>query len=353
MAIGTLLGPGIILVVMLLIAWLWDARRLQEVAVTNRRLIHKRHSGSAHVKEINLDKIESVQKSGARIIVAGAGGTKIKMPEFLADETGLRAAILNGAAMPADEHVVTATTPKPPVWKRPIPITLFVVFVVLPLINAVVNGPTRDPDVPRVPQSPSVSVAPISTVQLSREELLSEVRSIEEIDVMGSAKRSVLVRLYQPVDEKVLEIIARSVQGEKPNFERTFIEYLIGDMTYGAGAWATTHFNPNLEVRVLGPSNEELAALANDETEAVVGHWIGQIGAVLTIKEDGGHLYLVQSFENGSEVSDKLRRTETARGIRYDPTEGIGSTGDHYLLRGDGSLEIRDQLGLVHVAPPA
>jgi hypothetical protein len=347
--LGSLLGPGIILVILFLIAWLWGERRLQEVAVTNRRLIHKRNSGSSNVKELLLDRIESVKKSGARIIVTGSGGTRIKLPEYIANEADLRAALINGATMPPEaEQIEREEIPQQPLWKRPIPIALFFFFVVLPVIGAITKEP--DPDVRRAPQPPKIVESQATPAKKAGQALPSEVMSVTETDTMGTMKRSVVVRLSKPVTEGKLEAIARSVHAEKPNFDRTFIEYLIGDMAYGAGAWATTHFNPHMEVRILGPSRGQLQAAKAKADGKTIGTWVGQMGSVLSIERDGKDLYLVSKHADGSHGREKLRAKKTTLGIRYEPIDD-GGMGDHYLLRPDGSLELRDNLGLIFLAP--
>lgn len=352
LAVGSLLGPGIVIVLLLLIAWLWDERRLQEVAVTSNRLVHKRHSGSSHLREINLDKIESIRKSGGKIIVSGTGGTKIKLPDFLADEAQLRAALLNGGTMPEEsQQTLASTSSKPPIWKRPLPITLFIVFIVLPATGALVREPEQD--VRRAPQPQKITDVQSTASPSPARPLPKEVQSIEETDVMGNAKRSVVVRLTTPVSEETLETIARAIQAQKPHVDRTFIEYLIGDMAYGTGAWATTHFNPDLEVQVLGPTVEQLMTSKEDAKNEVVGRWIGQMGAILTITHDAEGVVLVRSYSDGSRGQDRLSKSETPHGVRYDPAEDTSGTGDHYILRRDGSLESRDNLGLIFVAPPS
>lgn len=42
-------------------------------------------------------------------------------------------------------------------------------------------------------------------------------------------------------------------EGEK--YDRVFICYYLPGMVLNSGAWATSHFNPDLEVRILGRHN--------------------------------------------------------------------------------------------------
>ena len=48
------------------------------------------------------------------------------------------------------------------------------------------------------------------------------------------------------------------------SYDRTFIGYYLPDMKLNSGYWATTHFNPNLEIQILGLTVEQaLAARAH------------------------------------------------------------------------------------------
>lgn len=349
--IGALLGPGIILVILFLMAWLWDQRRLQEVVVTNKRLIHKRHFGRSNVQEMNLSKIESIKKQSGKMTVFGSGGSKIALPEFLADESSLRASMMNGATMPPLlENGSPHQAGRSPLWKRPIPITLFVVFVVLPLLGALLE----DANKPSSVEQHHVASAPHQSAPAHiQDQLPVEVLSVKEADLMGAAKRSVQVRLQKPVDKATLTKIAHLIQNEKPNFRATYIEYLLDGMTSGAGAWATTHFDPTLNVQILGPSPEQLAEVKSDETSGVIGQWSGQAGTVITIKRAGNELHLIRSYDDGSEGRDRLSESKIPSGTRYDPIEDSNGTGDHYILRKDRNLELRDRFGLIFIAPAA
>jgi len=68
-------------------------------------------------------------------------------------------------------------------------------------------------------------------------------------------KRSLSIRLNGEVSEDTLRAIALELKAKETKaFERTFICYYLPNMKVDSGAWATTHFNPDLEVRFM-PSN--------------------------------------------------------------------------------------------------
>lgn len=76
--------------------------------------------------------------------------------------------------------------------------------------------------------------------------------SILESHTIPGIKRSLDVRLNERVSELTLQRIALELKARDPrNYERTFICYYLPGMKVGSGAWAITHFNPNLEVEIL------------------------------------------------------------------------------------------------------
>ena len=66
-------------------------------------------------------------------------------------------------------------------------------------------------------------------------------------------KRTVEVELPTPVSEARLGEIAREIKGrDRRPFQRTFIGYRLKGEAPGLPYWATTHYNPNLNVQLLG-----------------------------------------------------------------------------------------------------
>ena len=95
----------------------------------------------------------------------------------------------------------------------------------------------------------------------------------EEINDKMS-KCNLNIRLNKKVDEVVLKDIALTLREDRKNFKNLWIFYLLPDMEPGAGAWATTHFIPDLELKILGATEQEDKELA--ETPLPDGEIIGQ-----------------------------------------------------------------------------
>ena len=77
--------------------------------------------------------------------------------------------------------------------------------------------------------------------------------TIIEKESMGSIKLSMDIRLEHEVSEDFLSTLALKLQRDEPTkYDRIFICYYLPEMTPGSGAWATSHFDPGLEVTILG-----------------------------------------------------------------------------------------------------
>ena len=82
--------------------------------------------------------------------------------------------------------------------------------------------------------------------------------SIIDSTATAGIKRSLDVRLNKRVAEDALRAMALKLKSQDSrDYDRTFITYYLPGMTVGAGAWATTHFQPDLEVKILGLWTEE------------------------------------------------------------------------------------------------
>ena len=92
-------------------------------------------------------------------------------------------------------------------------------------------------------------------------EKASNYKIINE-DILPGIKRSLDIRLNKKVSEETLRSIAVELKNlDRRHYERTFICYYLPDMQVGEGAWATTHFDPDLTVHIQGLTIENETAL--------------------------------------------------------------------------------------------
>lgn len=180
--------------------------------------------------------------------------------------------------------------------------------------------------------------------------------SVLDESTVADSKRSLDVRLEQKVSEATLREIALELKGSASrHYDKTFIAYYLPNMTVGAGAWATTHFTPDLEVRILGLTAEEeqtLKAEAFAEDREVLGSWLDErpfVGSRFTIFREEGALFIEQAFKDGSSRQIEIAESDSPLGRRYDEIDS-STSGDHWVVGSNGDLQIRDNEGLIATA---
>jgi len=175
-----------------------------------------------------------------------------------------------------------------------------------------------------------------------------------ESHVIPGVKRSLDVRLNKAVSEDTLRAIALKLESEDArSYDRTFITYYLPGMEVGSGAWATSHFDPDLEVRILGFTPEEekrLAVEPTPENREIIGRWRCQFPpSRITISREGGKIYLEQKLKDGGSLKINLEEKQSPLGRRFDKVEG-SSSGDHWIVDSQANLQIRDNQGLFTTA---
>jgi len=177
--------------------------------------------------------------------------------------------------------------------------------------------------------------------------------SIINVSTLRSLKRTVNVRLSQRVSEDVLRVIAQKLY--IPGYDRTFILYWLPHMEVGTGAWATTHFNPDLEIRVLGMTPKQLETLIGMPSrvtilpEELIGEWVLEMGELsyrITIYQKQGVLYAEDTFLDGSGSTWKLIEKASPQGRRFEECNPSQDADDYYLLDNHGDLHMGDAEGL-------
>lgn len=180
--------------------------------------------------------------------------------------------------------------------------------------------------------------------------------SILKTETIPNIKRSLDVRLNKRVSEDVLRAIALKIKNQDSRaYEKTFITYYLPGMIVDSGAWATTHFNPILEVRILGLSVAEeakLTAVPNQDDRQIIGIWIDDrigMGERITIYSKNGLLYYEQAFKDGSNLVKEVIEKKSPLGRRFEKKEG-SSAGDYRIIDSDGNLQFGDRDGVYATA---
>lgn len=175
-------------------------------------------------------------------------------------------------------------------------------------------------------------------------------------DVVPDARRSLDVRLSRKVPPEVLRSLAQKLKdSDSGSYDRTFIGYYLPGQTVNAGGWATSHFKPDLNVKILGVTAEKERELreGNDEVQGeVIGKWFYEggfpSGSRIVLFRKDGNLQMKRTYEDGSSATTEMVEKQSSRGRRIE--EKNNDTVDYWLINESGNLESRDDDGLIGTA---
>jgi len=186
--------------------------------------------------------------------------------------------------------------------------------------------------------------------RLSLDGLPAAVESVVLAADMKPFKRSLLIRLKERVTEGALRRIAEKLVTS--GYERTFMGYLLPGMKEGEGAWASTHFDPKLRVRVFGTKKGEkeraiAKELAISPVPGAIGSWYIDHGVISRICR----LYVAKKktyakyvwVKDGNVSTEMVNVKQRKDGVEYRAPDN--EHGEYLLLRPDGVLESRDADG--------
>lgn len=166
---------------------------------------------------------------------------------------------------------------------------------------------------------------------------------------LESIKTMIDIRLESEVNEDTLIKIANELKRDgRSNFQRIFINYYLPEMEVGKGAWALSHFNPDLEVDIIGLSKNEKAELLEKTSSYegnTIGRWLDYSVGIFTISKNADNLKIYKKYSDGSENVENLLE-KMVNGQKHWIEEN-NTFGEYYLLNNDGSLSIYDTEGLV------
>jgi hypothetical protein len=174
--------------------------------------------------------------------------------------------------------------------------------------------------------------------------------TVVEKSNLGSIKSSIDIRLEKKVSKDFLQKLALKLRKAEPRkYDRMFITYYLPGMTPGSGAWATSHFNPNLEVKILGTTIEEEKALMSKPqklSDKIIGEWLDEssYGAKYTLIKRNGKIIMICKYKDGSGSEEEMIQKKQSGKLRFEEKEG-NDFGEYYLIEGNGRLAIYDNSG--------
>lgn len=159
--------------------------------------------------------------------------------------------------------------------------------------------------------------------------------------------------LSERATKQELKEIAESLH--ETGFKNTFIGYRISGENQGS-YWATTHFTPTLDVKIIGSTVEQHQALNDQKNQSssdeIVGSWRANWGFEYRVlfKGKDDNLTVESLFSDGSRNEEALLVEITPNQKRYY-TEAGKDHKEFFIINDDGNLEFWSENGHFYTAP--
>ena len=169
-------------------------------------------------------------------------------------------------------------------------------------------------------------------------------------DRIGNTRCSFDVRLEERVPESSIRNIAEEIKRrEAEECERVFIVHYLPGMKVNAGAWATSHFTPNLEVRILGQTVGQANSAPPLLDGEVVGRWRRDVlpAGWLTIVRRNDQLIARWDYTDGINSENSLDESQLPDGRLRFEDQGENAFGEYYIVETDGLIGLYDEDGQI------
>ncbi len=180
---------------------------------------------------------------------------------------------------------------------------------------------------------------------------------IMEDTVESDIKRTVKVELVSRIDEAQLKLLAEQIHALKDtDVQRTFISYRIAGEHSNQAYWATTHYNPELEIKIIGESAANYDKIKNTALPEgeVLGAWMVSQGfeyKAIAFKKDGKTY--IRTIHSDDSTSDEIYElSQSDKGIKLQD-EGGKDFGEYFIINKEGGLEFWSENGNYYTAPKA
>jgi hypothetical protein len=163
----------------------------------------------------------------------------------------------------------------------------------------------------------------------------------------GLSRNSIEVSLNKKIDKQVLEEIAMEIRDDRTEYNKLWIFYYIPNMTKGM-AWATTHFTPNLEVNIIGSTeNQDITTSITSDIEGeVLNKWRSEkslMGGTLILFKNSSQKKIMRiTFKDGSKMDSEIVESNLNDKVKY---QDDNENGEYYILELNGNLSLYGKNG--------
>ncbi len=184
---------------------------------------------------------------------------------------------------------------------------------------------------------------PISSIEHPDTTLLADLKYkiLNEISNPTLNKSNIDIELNRKASKQELTNLAYKLRATR-NFERLWIGYTLPNMKVGSGAWATSHFTPDLKVEILGSTAEE-EENQNKQSSKIegtsLGKWYEQqkTSATYVLYNKDNKLIVKMTFKDGGSMENEVTKKKAKNGERIDYKEDMH--GEYFIVTKNGNFE--------------
>jgi hypothetical protein len=172
------------------------------------------------------------------------------------------------------------------------------------------------------------------------EQIKSKYIIINEKKDLILRKSNLNIRLHNKVDKNTLKDIALSLRCFRRGYDRLWIFYYLPNQPLESACWATSHFTPDLEIEIMGATNDDIQRLKIVQVKyKVIGKWLNTstyTGCSIIVYEKGNKNFMKITYKDGSSLNQEIMIKQENGKTRYDM---IGNKhGEYYIIENDKTL---------------
>ena len=152
-------------------------------------------------------------------------------------------------------------------------------------------------------------------------EIISEKEHVDSVNTFKFNKSKLVIRLNQKIDNDKLEEMAKMFRETRNSYDNLWIFYYLPNMKIGSGAWATTHFTPDLDVKILGATEEQTENIieeSNNVEGEIIGKWKENqyTSAIYVIYKNNGQLIMKTIYPDSRTNDEVMLKKKVGNSIR-------------------------------------
>ena len=167
---------------------------------------------------------------------------------------------------------------------------------------------------------------------------------IEDNSDEAVEKNQLTIEINRKISVEQIATLADKLFHSKPKQRRFYIFIMLPGMKVDVSYWAVSHFDPELEIDIIGSSTQQdltTNKLVNEKIDGeIIGKWHEEqyTSSSYIFFKKNNKVFIKTIYKNGQIGDKELIETKAEKGTRYDHKDW-GYNGEYFIVTSDGILE--------------